>query len=72
MNIKLSTLPLASLFLVTLQMVTSAYHLATQVALLLGRLLVMRLEVPRKILLIANTDLLSRGEVHLQNFCWFC
>ena len=45
----------------------------------LGHLLVMRLEVPRKMLLIApfqalraNTDLLSRGEVHLQNFSWFC
>ena len=79
MNIKLSTLPLASLFLVTLQIVTSSHHLATHVTLLLGRLLVMRLEVPRKILLIAplqalraNTDLLSRGEVHLNNICRFC
>ena len=79
MNIKLSNLPLASLLLVTLQMVTSAYLLAATVTLCLGHLLVMRLEVPRKMLLIApfqalraNTDLLSRGEVHLQNFSWFC
>ena len=76
---KKSISPPASLFLVTLQIVTPAYSLATHVTLLLGRLLVMRLEVPRKMLLIApfqalraNTDLLSRGEVHLNNICRFC